>query len=65
MSLMEEFGEDESNKMAALNADRKHKKKEVCESVLAQLAVNGYYEAAAMSAFADELQAHFNRLPTR
>lgn len=53
------------NSAMALNAQRKHKKKEVCESVLAQLVLDGVYDAAAMPAFADQLQAHFNRLPTR
>lgn len=59
---MEELSE-EASKMAA-NAQRKEKKQEVCESVLSQLALNRY-DAAAMPGFADELLAHFNRLPTR
>lgn len=59
---MDELG-DEARKMAA-NAQRKQKKKEVCESVLSQLVVNGY-DAAAMPGFAEDLHAHFNRLPTR
>lgn len=60
---MEDVGETLSCKMA-LNAQRKQKKKEVCESILSQLAHNGD-ESVEMPAFAEELQAHFNRLPTR
>jgi hypothetical protein len=63
-SMVEEEGARNSTAMA-LNAQRKHKKKQVCESVLAQLVLDGVYDAAAMPAFADQLQAHFNRLPTR
>ena len=61
---MEDVRESVSCKMA-LNAQRKQKKKEVCESILSQLAhnVDAYY--VAMPAFAEELQAHFDRLPTR
>ncbi|KAG0588603.1 hypothetical protein KC19_2G255600 [Ceratodon purpureus] len=60
---MEDMGETLSCKMA-LNAQRKQKKKEVCESILSQLARNGD-GSVAMPAFTEELQAHFHRLPTR
>ena len=60
---MDDLGEGEASKMAA-NANRKQKKKEVCESVLAQLARDGN-GAVTVPGFAEELQAHFNRLPTR
>lgn len=60
---MEDVGETLRCKMA-LSAERKRKKKEVCESVLAQLLRNGD-ESLALPAFVEELQAHFNRLPTR
>lgn len=60
---MEDLGEGEAIKMAA-NAHRKQKKKEVCDGVLAQLAHDGH-GAVAVPGFVEELQAHFNRLPTR
>lgn len=46
-------------------AQRWHKKKEVCDKVLLQLQLDGVYDPASMPAFAEELQAHFDRLPTR
>lgn len=46
-------------------AQRWHKKKEVCDSVLVQLQLDGVYDPASMPVFAEELQAHFDRLPTR
>ena len=55
--------EDVGCKMA-LNAQRKRKKKEVCESVLSQLAQKED-ASVAEPGFAEELHAHFHRLPTR
>jgi len=40
------------------------KKKQVCGQILRQLAEDGH-EVATNPGFAEELQAHFNRLPTR
>ncbi|XP_024393860.1 serine/threonine-protein kinase STY46 [Physcomitrium patens] len=48
----------------ALNAQRKQKKKEVGEGILRQL-VRIRHDAVTMPAFADELQSHFDCLPTR
>jgi hypothetical protein len=46
------------------NQQRHQKKKEVCAKILAQLADIGH-ESVQEPGFAEELQAHFNRLPTR
>uniref|UniRef100_A0A7I4E4F0 non-specific serine/threonine protein kinase n=1 Tax=Physcomitrium patens TaxID=3218 RepID=A0A7I4E4F0_PHYPA len=43
---------------------KQEKKKQVCLKILRQLAEDGH-EAAQKPGFAAELQAHFNRLPTR
>ena len=59
---MDDLGEGEANKMTA-NAHRKQKKKEVCEHVLAQLSHDGH-GTVVIPRFAEELEAHFNRLPT-
>lgn len=40
------------------------KKMQVCGKILRQLADDGH-EVATKPGFAEELQAHFNRLPTR
>jgi hypothetical protein len=61
---MEDVGGGPLSCKMALNAQRKRKKKEVCESVLWQLAQKGDASVAG-PAFAEELQAHFHRLPTR
>lgn len=61
---MADLGEMTSSKMA-LNAQRKRKKSEVCESIRRQLLAQSRHETVAMPAFAQELQTHFNRLPTR
>lgn len=61
---MEDHLGEASIKMAVHNAQRKQKKREVCESILSQLQDSGN-DAASIPGFADELQAHFNRLPTR
>lgn len=46
------------------NQLRQQKKKEVCERILSQLADIGH-ESVEKPGFAEELQTHFNRLPTR
>lgn len=43
---------------------KQDKKKQVCQKILRQLADNEH-EAAQKPEFVEELQAHFNRLPTR
>ncbi|KAG0557777.1 hypothetical protein KC19_11G156500 [Ceratodon purpureus] len=46
------------------NQQRHQKKKEVCAKILAQLREIGH-ESVEKPGFAEELQAHFSRLPTR
>lgn len=55
---------EEKTKMTQQSNQRKQKKKEVCGSILRQLAETGH-EAAQQPGFAHHLQAHFIRLPTR
>lgn len=55
---------EEKTKMTQQSNQRKQKKKEVCGSILRQLAETGN-EAAKQPGFAQDLQAHFIRLPTR
>jgi hypothetical protein len=43
---------------------KQEKKKQVCAKILRQLADDGH-EVATKPGFAEELQAHFMRLPTR
>lgn len=49
---------------AGNTSPKTEKKKQVCNKILRQLADDGH-EVASKPGFAEELQAHFNRLPTR
>jgi len=63
-ALMVDFkGKKTRSTKMALNAQRKQKKKEVCESILWEL--RDHEDVLAMPAFAEELHSHFDRLPTR
>jgi len=49
---------------ASPKSEKTEKKRQVCGQILRQLAEDGH-EVVNNPGFAEELQAHFNRLPTR
>lgn len=52
------------NNKAGNTSPKSQKKMQVCGKILMQLAADGH-EVVDKPGFAEELQAHFNRLPTR
>lgn len=53
-----------SGRSSGNSSPKTEKKKQVCGKILRQLADDGH-EVVSNPGFAEELQAHFNRLPTR